>query len=178
MFACVAATSVAACRPGDRRPDAVARVTTASAPIETSQTPILTPSAARDAPTRRDLEDDEALGGHTLARHVGRTDGQLRERLRREPNISSASTYSDRATAEQVVAAALEESKSKVDRWLSRSGGRPNLVIDRAEAAPVGRSLRRGDRAPLPCNHVVLVLRWDARRERLYVLTSYPECGR
>ena len=42
-----------------------------------------------------DLEADEALGGHTMARHVGRTDAQLAERLQRERDISAASTYTD-----------------------------------------------------------------------------------
>lgn len=51
----------------------------------------------------RDLSLDEAFGGHTLRRHVGRTDEQLRERLKSESNISAASTYTDRATAERVV---------------------------------------------------------------------------
>jgi Bacterial CdiA-CT RNAse A domain len=30
------------------------------------------------------LAADEAMGGHTLARHVGRTDAQLAERLQKE----------------------------------------------------------------------------------------------
>jgi hypothetical protein len=42
--------------------------------------------------TRRDLRADEALGGHTLARHVGKTDAELAARLKREPQISAAST--------------------------------------------------------------------------------------
>ena len=37
---------------------------------------------------RHDLSQDEEAGGHTLRRHVGRSDDQLRERLQREPNIA------------------------------------------------------------------------------------------
>src|SRR5215510_5684202 len=76
-----------------------------------------------------DLAADERLGGHTLQRHVGRTDAQLAERLRRERNITAASTYTDRETASTVVGAALAESKSKVEAWLARRGSRPNLVL-------------------------------------------------
>src|SRR4051794_5666599 len=57
----------------------------------------------------RDLSIDESRGGHTLARHVGRTDAELRQRLIDEPNISAASTYTSRATAELTVARALAE---------------------------------------------------------------------
>ena len=51
----------------------------------------------------RDLAADESMGGHTLARHVGKTDSQLSDRLRREPQISAASTYTDREMAERTV---------------------------------------------------------------------------
>ena len=133
---------------------------------------------ARDVVARHDLSTDEVLGGHTLERHVGRSDDQLRERLRREPNISAASTYTDRVTAERVIAHALDESAPTIDRWQERTGRRQNLVVDRVEPSPIGRSLRRGQRASSPCAHALVVLRWDLRREQSYVLTSYPECGR
>jgi hypothetical protein len=130
------------------------------------------------APRRYDLAADERRGGHTLARHVGRSDEQLRERLRQEPNISAASTYTDRETAERVVANATEASASALAAWRRRSGRRPNLVLDRDEPSPIGRSLRRGQRQPTDCGHAIVVLRWDERAGSEYVLTSYPECGR
>ena len=77
---------------------------------------LLGPAAA----SRRDLGGDESRGGHTLARHVGRTDSQLLDRLAREPRISAASTYTDRATAELVVGLALERERSRVDAWRHR----------------------------------------------------------
>ena len=126
--------------------------------------------------TRHDLSSDEVLGGHTLERHVGRTDEQLRERLRREPNISAASTYTDRDTAEQVIGRAFEESAAMVDRWASRTGRRPNLLLDRTEPRAIGRSLRRSAHTASDCDHALVVVRWDERRSRSYVLTSYPEC--
>ena len=38
---------------------------------------------------RRDLAADERCGGHTIDRHVGRTNKQLADRLRQEPQISA-----------------------------------------------------------------------------------------
>ena len=128
----------------------------------------------------RDLSVDEALGGHTLARHVGRTDAQLAERLRRERDISAASTYTDRAVAERSVGAALAEAGGRLAQWQERTGRRPNLVlhyVDRAHR-PIGRSLERGRTAAVPCSRALVVLRWDERRGRYYVLTSYPEADR
>ena len=39
-------------------------------------------------------------GGHTLAKHVGKSDEFLRHRLATEPRIKAASTFYDRQTAE------------------------------------------------------------------------------
>src|SRR6516164_7199323 len=50
----------------------------------------------------------------TPSRHVGRTDDELRDRLRRERNITAASSWTDRATAEQVVAGALRAERGRV----------------------------------------------------------------
>jgi toxin YxiD len=128
---------------------------------------------------RHDLSRDEEAGGHTLRKHVGQTDEQLRERLKREPNVAAASTYTDRDTAERVLGLALEENRDKIGRWLSRSSRRPNLVLDYDgdPARPVGRTLRRGESRPRPCSRALVVLRWSGDRE-YYVLTSYPECLR
>ncbi len=124
-----------------------------------------------------DLSEDEADGGHTLKRHVGRTDEQLRERLERERNISAASTYTDRETAERVVGTVLQREQPRIHRWLQRAEGHPNLVLDYDgdSAHPIGRTLRRGVEQTQPCAQAVVVLRWQEPGE-YYVLTSYPEC--
>jgi hypothetical protein len=118
------------------------------------------------------------MGGHTLARHVGRTDEQLRERLRREPQISSASTYTDRPTAEHVVGEALASAGRSFQAWRERRGRRPNFVLHYAAADSIGRSVRRGQSRSEPCEQALVVLRWDERRQQFYVLTSYPEQSR
>lgn len=120
------------------------------------------------------------MGGHTLARHVGRSDGQLAERLRHEPQISAASTWSDRETAERSVGAALAGADGKLRAWERRSGRRPNLVLhyrDRS-GTPLGRSLARGAPSSVPCTQALVVLKWDDRRDRYFVLTAYPEADR
>lgn len=125
----------------------------------------------------RDLSQDEAAGGHTLSRHVGRSDAELRERLEREPDISAASTYTDRATAQRVVGTTLQQAQSRIERWLDRRANHPNLVLDyRGDRThPIGRTLHRGDAASELCSHAIVVLRWDGGRQ-YHVLTSYPEC--
>ncbi|HUO13855.1 MAG TPA: RNase A-like domain-containing protein [Verrucomicrobiae bacterium] len=131
-------------------------------------------SGTESAPSR-DLSRDEALGGHTLRKHVGQADTELRERLEHE-HISAASTWNDRASAEAAIGAALAEQQDRISRWLSRDR-HPNLVLDYDgnPAHPFGRTLRRGEDQVQPCAHAVIVLKWDPP-DSYHVLTAYPEC--
>jgi CDI toxin RNase A-like protein len=135
------------------------------------------PSTKLDAlPTAlRDLSADEAQGGHTLSKHVGKSDEDLRQRLTREHNISAASTYTDRDTAQKVVGTVLDQQREKIQRWLERSGEHSNLALDYRGEHPIGRTLRRGSSSAQPCSQALVVLRY-AGGGQYYVLTSYPEC--
>lgn len=141
---------------------------------------ILGAALPADAARTRDLLRDEQRGGHTLSRHVGKSDAQLRERLRREHRLSAASTWTDRETAEEVVGAAIRANRERIERWTSREGSRANLVLDWPGDGRkvIGRSLRRGAKDPVPCTRAVVVLRWNVDAEIYYVLTSYPEASR
>lgn len=152
--------------PGSRLPQASSAA--ASADVPTSMT------------AARNLAEDEARGGHTLARHVGLTDDDLRVRLRRERRIAAASRWTDRATAEHVVAATLTSAGERLANWLSRTGPRPNLALSyRGEGRHViGRSLVRGARSVADCYEATVVLRWDPDRGDYFVLTAYPEARR
>jgi hypothetical protein len=133
-----------------------------------------TRESARPSANRYDLSRDEDRGGHTLARHVARTDDQLRERLEHERNISAASTWTDRETAETVVAEALTAERGRIDNWLRRGYPRANLALHYNAGRVIGRSLRRGETQTVDCTSAVIVLRADSP-DGFYVLTTYPE---
>jgi hypothetical protein len=130
--------------------------------------------AAPPAANRYDLARDEERGGHTLQRHVARTDAQLRERLQRERNISAASTWTDRETAEAVVAEGLAAERGRLENWMRRGYPRANLALHYNAGRTIGRGLRRGEDAAVDCTGAVIVLRADGP-ESFYVLTTYPE---
>jgi len=123
---------------------------------------------------RYDLERDENRGGHTLSRHVARTDAQLQERLQRERNISAASTWTDRETAEETVAEALRTERGRVDDWIRRGERRPNLALHFDARRSIGRSLKRDASEAVTCTSAVIVLRAEGL-DSFYVLTTYPE---
>jgi len=126
-------------------------------------------------PAARGISQDDEAGGHTLRKHVGKSDNELRQRLAREHNISAASTYTDREIAERVVGTTLNLQRDKIQRWLERGGEHPNLVLDYDADQPIGRTMRRGSNTSTPCSRAVVVLRY-AGGGQYYVLTSYPEC--
>ena len=141
--------------------------------------PAASTDGARAAAERYDLRIDEERGGHTIARHVGKTDAELVQRLERERGISAASTYSDLAVAERTVARALAAAGQRLETWRSRQGPRPNLALDYAgrPGESIGRSVKRGRKDAVTCSRAVVVLRW-ARGREFFVLTSYPEAPR
>ena len=142
----------------------------ASGPIAARTETQATPSPSRD------LSQDEAAGGHILRKHVGQSDDELHERLQRERRITGASTYTDRATAEHAVGAAIAQSQERIQRWLNRPGGHPNLVLDYDSPTPIGRTINRGENQSHPRARTALVVLKYSGPDNYYVLTSYPEC--
>jgi len=139
------------------------------------------PSAAKSGPkgshddvARYDLACDEERGGHTLDKHVGRSDEELRERLDRERNISAASTWTNREVVEETVAQALRAEHDKIVRWEERGYPRPNLALHFDAGRVIGRIVRHGEESSSPATQAVIVLKADGPSS-FYVLTSYPK---
>jgi len=124
--------------------------------------------------SRYDLSRDEERGGHTLKKHVGRSDEELRERLNRERNISAASTWTNREVAEETVGAALQHERNRIEQWESRGERRPNLALHFNAGREIGRSMRHGESASSPCTQAVIVMKADGPNG-FYILTTYPE---
>ena len=145
--------------------------------IPRGEMPSATKSTQNDPsadPSRYDLARDEARGGHTLEKHVGRSDQELRERLDRERNISAASTWTNRDVAQETVAQALRAEHDKIARWEERGYRRPNLALHFDAGRVIGRSMRHGGESSSPATEAVIVLKADGPNS-FYVLTSYPE---
>ncbi len=149
--------------PGGDSGAPASRVGTADANASLTATPV---------GSRYDLEGDERRGGHTLSRHVGKTDAELVARLKSEPDISAASSYTDKPTAERMVAEVLNANRSQVSRWESGSS-HPNLAVRAKGSEVIGRSVSRGSSKVQDVRAAVVVLSWAERD--WFVLTSYPE---
>lgn len=65
-------------------------------------------------------------GGHTIARHVGKTEAQLRARLVAEPQLPVASSFRTLETAERVLYQGLRANRGAIEAWARTP--RPGLV--------------------------------------------------
>ncbi len=138
--------------------------TTASAEAEPA-------SAANDS---SDLERSESMGGHTLRKHVGHSDADLRERLIREPNISAASTYTDQTAAQHVVSVAIMQNAARIEEWLASAAPGNTLTLHYRGSDVIGRGMQRGDGEASDRTSAIVVLR-KTDNGNYFILTSYPE---
>lgn len=114
----------------------------------------------------------EGAGGHTLARHVGRTDEQLLERLERSPHLKRVSTFIDLRTAEAALRKMLTDHQSAIVHWLKH--GERSLELDSTFTSVIGRVATR-DGTIVDEHSVRLVLVRDRRMPNgFHILTAYP----
>jgi hypothetical protein len=111
-------------------------------------------------------------GGHTLARHAGRTLDDLRRRLASD-NLREVSTFVDAAAADRFVGQALYDRRADVARWLA-SGPSGNEAFPSRLRVPAGNVLRRGA-SDVTAGRTVQVVLAPSRRfsQGFRIVTAY-----
>lgn len=136
--------------------------------------------AARIAAIRRgaiSLAAEEAAGGHTIAKHVGRTEAQLRARLATQSRIPAASTFRNLAEAEQAVSLALRLNANTIKTWASTAavGQRLPLSYDAGKII-IGQGVVRATGQLINMSKMTIVLKKVAQGNKVFfVLTAYPK---
>lgn len=135
--------------------------------------------AARAFAIRRgaiSLVAEEAAGGHTIARHVGRTEAQLRARLAAEPRLVAASTFRNLKEAETVVASALRANSASIKTWASSASVGQTKAFSYSAGKVIGEGVVRSSGQLQNMSNMVVVVRKVQVQNRLYfVLTAYPK---
>lgn len=116
------------------------------------------------------LQENEARGGHVLDRHVGKTDEELLARLKSEPHLREVSTFTDEATAERVIKAAIEKHQERISSWLQKSRD-TILELTYSSTSTLGRSVQRGSDAVIGKQSARVILKKS--KEGYIVLTAY-----
>ena len=119
---------------------------------------------------------EEAAGGHTIARHVGRTEAQLRARLAQQANIPAASTFKTLQEAERAVAAALRANKEAIKIWAKTANPGQTKAFAYDAGRIIGQGVVRSTGQMTNMTKMVVVVRKVIAQNRVYfVLTSYPK---
>lgn len=134
--------------------------------------------AARALAIRRGavvLVSEEAAGGHTLAKHVGRTESQLAKRLADEPRRQAASTFRTLREAEQVVGETLRANKAAIAEWAKTASPGSRKVLMHVSNRDVGNVLLRSTGRLQGTTKLRLVLQKVQQSDKVYfVLTAFP----
>ncbi|MCI3986941.1 T7SS effector LXG polymorphic toxin [Bacillus vallismortis] len=121
------------------------------------------------------LAAHEAKGGHLIVRHVGKTDGELFQRLIKDTKISGSSSFKDRATAEKVASSVLSDPKNitKIKKWLSNPNSRRTLPLRyKGDGEVLGRRIEKGSNVAKDATNATIVLKKSKNGE--FILTGYP----
>ncbi len=124
---------------------------------------------------RVSLAAEEAAGGHTIARHVGKTEAELRARLAAEPNIPAAGTFRTLSEAEKVLSDALRRNAQLIRSWSTNANSNAVLRIDFDAGRDVGFGVIRQTNLLQQMQKVRIILRKTAIQNKIYfILTSFP----
>ena len=129
------------------------------------------------------LDDHEKVnGGHTIERHVGKSDEFLEDILRNpekyvpgQRDIPASSSYTDNATAEQVIGQTIQQNQDAITEWLesadsSQTRRLPTYTGDQI----IGRGINTGETSVSNRTDAVVVLKKDGNGGYT-ILTSYPK---
>ena len=117
---------------------------------------------------------DDRWGGHTIERHVGKSDEELRARLARDSRLNTASAWDSAEIAAQVIDGTLAQHAGELLPWLARAPPGNRRVIDYRGRERIGRTIRADDpRKVVPLTNARLVIE-ALGQGRWRLITAYP----
>ncbi len=84
------------------------------------------------------LKSHEKVGGHTIDRHVSKSDFYLKKRVS-TAHIFEASSFKNLTAAEQIIALGLWENTEELAQWMNNKNSADRLVIEIDNKVPIGK---------------------------------------
>ncbi|MFP4890434.1 RNase A-like domain-containing protein [Paraburkholderia sp. EG304] len=114
------------------------------------------------------------IGGHTLLKHVGRTEAQLRERLRLEPKRTEVSSFANLQEAEWAISETMLANASKIRKWTTTS--KRTLTLEKDVGRKVGYVLTKKTDTLVDSSKVKVILKYGTYNGMpYYILTAMIE---
>ena len=119
------------------------------------------------------MQAHDAAGGHTIDRHVGKSDTWLKNRLGKEPRLAAASTFTSEAAANRAQGAFVNNNSAQIKKWLADPDG--GYTFSRVDTGkPIGRVLIRAEAASKTTTKANFALERDSSKAGWHFLTAYP----
>jgi hypothetical protein len=117
------------------------------------------------------------LGGHTILKHVGKTEAELRARLLSETYVPVASTFTSLEVAERTLYQGIRANASAIEQWARFAApGAKQPFFYTARGGPVGMGVVRATNQLVRLSKVRIVLKMERYNGKLYyILTAFPE---
>jgi toxin YxiD len=116
------------------------------------------------------LAAEEFQGGHTVERHVGKSDEELRERLDHPPYPEYGSSFTDLSVAAGAVRDIVADGRAEIRNWLETAPPDEPLLLHGSFPFVTGRSVGESD--VRECHAAKVVLFQDGGE--YVVRTAYP----
>ncbi|WP_202962940.1 RNase A-like domain-containing protein, partial [Chryseobacterium sp. P1-3] len=110
--------------------------------------------------------------GHTLARHVGKTDADLISRLATQKGITGASSFTNEAIAESVISSTIKSNRDAIKSWL-RSGMTNSLRLEYSGSTNIGRGIMRTTNVVNDLTNARVILKSNGSGG-YFILTAFP----
>jgi len=113
------------------------------------------------------------LLGHTIARHIGKTDADLINRLTTERRIAGASSFASESIAESVISSTINSNRGAIKTWIN-SGATTNLRLDYTGTVIIGRGIMRRVGVVNDLSNARIILKANGNGS-YYILTAFPQ---
>ncbi|QUG43828.1 hypothetical protein KD050_12400 [Psychrobacillus sp. INOP01] len=120
------------------------------------------------------LDRMESVGGHTLERHVGKSNDELIKRAIQE-NVEAATSFTDKSTAIKVIQENLRKNADDIAEWLNESDtGRK--MFDVSHKNPIGKGALEDKKQVIYdlTNSRVILIRDTTNELGFRILTGFP----
>lgn len=122
------------------------------------------------------------LGGHTLREHIGKTEAWLRQRLKDEPLLKVASTFTNQNIAEEAITRALQINDKNTRNWIylinqtKLMKSSTTFKFDVPCGKVIGYGVIRASDKLVEMTTVRVVLKYETYNGiPFYVLTAFPK---
>ncbi len=121
------------------------------------------------------LDDEKALGGHTIERHVDVKEPELRSRLASDPAIKGASSFRSLEEAEKFISRGLIQNGDAIRSWASKAKIGSTRPFEFEAGEIVGYGVPRATNMLQNMTKLRFVLRKFAAGDKVYfLLTAHP----